>query len=176
MGLVRSRARHVDGAGWPKNDDGHVDLPEQFWRDQLPMTGSAYRDWVAGTFRATVRRGLRDGRFDVVAYGVEFSDTDLGPLTGGRATSAAASAEPSPPTKAKGGGGRRRAAEWNDWIAALALLAADGKIQASLTQTELLKMVADKMAEWEINEMSRSTVQGAADRVLGAFRDEGIFS
>ncbi len=72
--------------------------------------------------------------------------------------------------------GARRKAVWDDWVASLAWLCVDGQVHGGLTQTELLNLIANDMVARDIEEMPRSTAQGATTRVLEVLRKEGVNS
>lgn len=109
----------------------------------------------------------QSGQFYVIYSGLEF-DVGKAERYGIRRLEV-----PSIPTEAAGKPRKLRGG-WPDWIASVAMLASDGKIQGTLTETELLRLVAEDMAAKGQDEMSRSTVQPIAQAILARLRSEGI--
>jgi len=66
--------------------------------------------------------------------------------------------------------GRKRSANWDDWIAAAVILAADGLIPPDLTESKLQMLVRDRLDGWGCNELGDSTTIGAARAILRRVR------
>ncbi len=66
--------------------------------------------------------------------------------------------------------GRKRSANWDDWIAAAVILAADGQIPSNMTESKLHALVRDKLDDWGCKELAESTTIGAARAILRRVR------
>jgi len=155
-GIIAARARVARGLGVAAGSEA---LPTRFWRS------IESERWDLGDFSAHVNRETWSAYdTEVERLGIEtlisrLRNTDHEVQSHAPAMSAA---------------GRPRSTKWDDWIAALVLMAANGKISGSMTETKLLSDVNATLAEMDIEEMPRATVQKAAVRVLQMFREEGI--
>jgi hypothetical protein len=181
-GLVKTRAAHLS-ADQPGGRRGHpvvkeadnVEVPKAFW--WAKGHPALQQNWATGDFSTWI-----DDTYEWRAFGVEFAKGDVVkmllpvhvpvPVDSVRVPEPDEVAMTSPSNKE----GRRREPAWNDWVAALAIVAANGEVNSTLTQTLLLKLINEQLGKWEIEEMSRSTVQSAVVRVLEAFEKEGIYS
>jgi hypothetical protein len=106
--MVSTRCRLVQGETWEKAEDGYIYLDASFWTAVVTHTGSAYRDWTAGTFRATRRRDMRSTGYQVSALGVEFASDQIEQLTGKSVTHAGLQSAPAEPESVRGKGGRHK--------------------------------------------------------------------
>lgn len=176
-GLVRTKAAALTvGRADPQRD---VELTAGFWRAMQKMTGSAYRDWVTGSFRTQITSDI--GVMPVNAQramGVTFEQDDLDqylpapswPLS--LAPSPASSPAPTAavPNDLARPRGRPRAAGWDLWIAQLALAVNDGDVKPDMLADRLIDHLNERLTKAGHEEMARSTVQSAVDAVLTAFR------
>lgn len=106
------------------------------------------------------------GRFNVVFAGLEAASSDADRFGIGRSAAGV-----KPLVKS-----RKLRGNWPEWIASAVWLAADGKIHGGVTQTELLDMIADDLANMGNDGVARATAQPSADAILTRFRNEGVFS
>ncbi|WP_426290391.1 hypothetical protein [Sphingomonas sp. TWP1-3-1] len=155
-GIISARAQVARGLGVAADAEA---LPTRFWRF------IESERWDVGDFSAHVNRETWS------AY-----DTELERLGVETLISRLRNTDDEVPLRASAmsAAGRPRSTKWEDWIAALALMAANGKISGSMTETKLLSDVNATLAEMDIEELPRATVQKAAVRVLQMFREEGI--
>lgn len=166
-GLVRTKAAALTiGRADPQRD---VELPTSFWRAMQRMTGSAYRDWIAGTFKTAIPdfTGLMPSGAQR-AVGVSFEGADLDSYL-----PAAAAVAPSPAVKTQVDDkprGRSRAKGWDAWIAQLALAVHEGDLTPGIRAEHLINRINERLTLAGQDEMARATVQSAVDAVLEAFR------
>jgi len=179
--LVSSRCVKTVGVEIQAGEDGYVALPARFWEGMKRRTGSAYRDWAAGNFTSEFRGSrFRDTPQSILAIKVEFALRELDRMSDGRMSKLLAAQKPKEFTVAeevpvaKSTRGRRRKSEWNDWVAAVAIVANDGNVNGSLTETDLFELVSNKLAEWGLEEQPRSTVQPAMQAILKRLREDGL--
>ncbi|MEG3086263.1 hypothetical protein [Sphingomonas sp. PB4P5] len=67
---------------------------------------------------------------------------------------------------------RRRQARWDQWIAAVACLAREHQIEATMSRTALLDRVNARLERWNLDEMPPATVGPAARAILDRFRSD----
>ncbi len=127
-------------------------------------------DWGGGGFSIQTE----DPYGTWVLQGVEFSMDDLKErglaARGNAAVSTGIGATVEPDTGPSRG--RKRKGGWNDFVAELALAAGDGKVTSTMTESQLLKLINDRLADRGIGEMARATVQEAIAAVLKRFRQD----
>ena len=138
MGLMLARDPSLDGV---------VLMPPTFW-SRTDDDDRRNFDWDAGEFTRGESGGLRDGA-PSIWKAVRFETVRLDDVG-----------------KKKTNRGRDRRAGWEDWVAALAVVVRQGKVTAKTGDTELFKMVAEQMGEWEIHEPPRGTVYPTIIQVL----------
>jgi hypothetical protein len=169
-GLLRSRAAALIIDRSPPQRD--IELKTDFWNLMRRMTGSAYRDWKAGTFTTAIPNSVGIAPSGAQrAVGVQFHRSDMDAYLPDRQTghSDAARAHPSPTSAAKPSG-RPRAKGWDSWIAQLALAVFEGQVAADMRDDHLIDLINTRLSQAGHEEMSRATVQPAAKAVLEAFR------
>jgi hypothetical protein len=66
--------------------------------------------------------------------------------------------------------GRKRSSNWEDWIAAAVVLAADGDIPGSLRESQLQALISDKLDGWDCAPLADSTTIGAARAIMARIR------
>jgi len=66
---------------------------------------------------------------------------------------------------------RMRASSWNDWVAAIAILASEQRITGDMTRADLLGILETKLNAWDLEGKEISTVGPAASAVLKRFRE-----
>ncbi len=66
--------------------------------------------------------------------------------------------------------GRKRSSNWEDWIAAAVILAADGDIPGSLRESQLQALISDKLDGWDCAALADSTTIGAAKAIIARIR------
>ena len=131
-GKIEARAELLDGAV-SDDESGFFRLTTDFWEGVLQRTGSAYRDWANGSFKASMGGALRDRARERVADGVQFrADQIRGRFV--RTSTDSYAAPPivvSPPQKHVGGA-PRDSEKWNAVTVAIARLANEGRLDRSL--------------------------------------------
>jgi hypothetical protein len=166
--VIRTRARQLIFMPAPfsnKQVERYTDRIIRVWMWWGELVSS---DWGGGSF--AVKTDDPYGTWTM--HGVEFLSDDLkslGLIQGDPVNVASSTQLMEKPTRA---GGRKRKPEWDTFIAELALAAADGEVLPSMTETQLLKLVNDRLALREVGEMPRATVQSAIAATLSRFRED----
>lgn len=83
-GLIPARSLEVSGISWPREPDGRVLIPKEFWAAILSLTGGKYRDWESGVFRFNRAVGARYYNRPIEVLGVEFDINKCRDLFGDR--------------------------------------------------------------------------------------------
>ncbi len=148
------------------------EIPQAYWKHVIVRLIR----WSSSqaTFNVPAR-SYRDPPLNLTFYAIECQRHDLLAvmgLTDAPLMNSSQTRTDPPPL----GRGARRKGVWDDWVASLAWLCIDGKVHGGLTQTELLNLVANDMAARDIEEVPRSTAQGAVSRVLDVLRKEDVNS
>ena len=141
-------------------DDGPVeDVAVEFW---APVTNDDVKrwDWVEGYFCSLSCQGSRS------AYVVvSFNEKDINAVIKQHRANLRGIA----PTAVRKE--RLRSSSWDNWVAALAILAHERAIKPEMKQNDLLSRVAARLGTWELAEMPVSTVGRTARVVLERFRN-----
>jgi hypothetical protein len=151
-GLIRARAKRVI-AGKHTVDDCPV--PQAFWwaRGHATLT----QNWATGDFSTWIDHAQWR------VYGVEFAREDIESML-----PPTIEPEPSKPI-----GGRRQSDLWRPWVAELVAYIHENGIPDGVGaqgQEELIKGIADALAERSIEALGRSTVQPVIQEVLDRLR------
>lgn len=137
------------------------DIPKVFWNDLSQKSWDAW-DWSAS------RLSNRDATGETQMYAdVAVSERDLnsiirlsGARLGHQRTSVITKRE------------RRRHLTWDDWVAAVAILAAEQKVTAGMSQTQFLDLVSNRLEDWGLEPKDNSTVRGTARAILDRWRSD----
>lgn len=178
-GLVSARCKQIswrvtDRYGSTDFDDINVGVPEWFWDDCLdgPLI---VLNWSSGRFAG---QGYVDGDLHkAVLSGVEFRVEDIVELEALEAKSRPADGVVTPafelPPSTTSAAGRRLSDKWRPWVAELVYHIHDVGFPegvGSQGQEELIKAVADSMADRGLEAPGRSTVQPVVQAVLDRLR------
>jgi hypothetical protein len=164
----------TDRYGSEQTEETNVSVPDWFW-EHCADDSNRVLNWRAGRFAA---RGLIDGHeYKTVVTGIQFEVSAIVEIE--REASASKSSEsvgdasasnPPPPKVALG---RRLSEQWRPWIAELVAEVHDHGVPegvGSQGQEELIKRVADALAERGFESLGRSTVQPIVQAVLDRMR------
>lgn len=147
-GLLRTNAALLVYKDQRRKDH---DVPHTFWwaEGHEALT----QNWELGDFETRI------DRVRVQAFGVRFYRADIDDMLGSIAPTAIPAVAPEP-------GGRPMSTLWPDWVAELAMLIHDEGIPENAKVEELIKRVADRLAERGLDTPGRTTVQETARAVL----------
>ena len=175
-GLVPSRCSQIswwikDRYGEQEDQDIHVAVPQWFWEECLEDEATVL-NWRTGRFAG---RGIVDGdEYRAIISGVEFQ---VGAIVEIEAMEARAdertgdgSGSVEPPSTQRG---PKLSERWRPWVAELVAHIHDKGVPegvGSQGQEELIKAVADALAERGEETLSRSTVQPIVQAVLDRLR------
>ncbi|WP_430386735.1 hypothetical protein [Blastomonas fulva] len=130
------------------------DIPTNYWADLSEKNGRKF-DWKDGQFWG--------GHVDHHGYqDVVFREKDINALLVLHKESARAAPHPKE---------RLRNSTWDDWVAAVAIVASEQKIVGGMKQDDLFGLVNAKLQEWGLEEKEISTVSPAASAILRRFRE-----
>jgi hypothetical protein len=137
--------------------DQHV--PHTFWwaKGYAALT----QNWDLGDFETWI-----DKKIHIQAFGVRFLRADLDEMLGSVSPAVR-------PAIAAESGGRPRSELWPEWVAELVMLIHDEGIPESPRVEDLIKRVADRLAERDLDAPGRTTVQDTARAVLRRLQDAG---
>ncbi len=162
-GLIRTRADLVLVGD---RSDRDIEIPSKFWWAEGHQ--AIEQNWEVGDFSTYV-----DKQYLVRAFGVQFDRAGLNELLPGAFDSVPkALAQPD----IKEAGGRPMSPLWAAWVAELvAEIHRDGFPAGAGTKgaSELIKRVADSLAERGLEGPSRTTVQETVNAVLRRHRSAG---
>jgi hypothetical protein len=134
-------------------------VPHTFWwaKGYEALT----QNWELGDFETWI-----DKRIHIQAFGVRFlrADLDLMLAPVSQATKPAAAAEAV---------GRPMSALWPEWVAELVMLIHDEGIPESPKVEDLMKRVADRLADRNLEAPSRTTAQETVRAVLRRLKGAG---
>lgn len=176
-GLIQARARMVMGASWPVDQDGYVEIPADFWRALLPLTGSAYRNWNGGVFLFKRTAAGRQYSSTIQALSVEFDLNAVRVVFGLDGTSGAGGDdepvirwdEPVEQTERDKGGAPTDATKWVNLVAVVASVFGNRDLIGGgdpLKRPELRKIIEDYAATVGLPIASRRTIDPAIDMII----------
>lgn len=171
---VRLSRDHAGDLKPQSNLVGVQHIPVAFWESATAEDRSKW-SWSSGHFQVSARRAHRStvpeelaGKYHREYLNVELDRRDIASMILPR------SADRDQVEKIKRRGGRPRNETWNEWVTYLALTAADGDVQGKMTDSDLIKKIAERMAEDGLDELPRTTVQTAVAALLEVFRRKGL--
>jgi|GEM_PF-5742551 len=131
-----------------------AEIPSSYWLE-LDEADVRDADWKHGYFRA--RYENHHGYQDVV-----LKEKDINILVGLHKPNSIASPKPKE---------RLRQPSWDDWVAAIAILAAEQRLSGKMKNTELLGLVDTKLASWGLEGKEVSTISPTASAIIRRFRE-----
>ena len=178
LGLVTSRCASIawrvkDRYGLNHYEDLNVEVPDWFW-ENCSHGSDTILIWLTGRFAG--KGFVDDEEYRAVLNGVEFQVSDIVSLERANRSRDLPTAEDlaiADTGSAEAGQGRRKSDLWRPWIAELVARVHDEGLPegvGSQGQEELIKAVADALAERGQDSLSRSAVQPIVQAVLDRMR------